>query len=171
MAQSWDLPYKETEKSSYAVCTVWGRVGANKYLLDRYRERIGFNDQLRAVMDMKRRWPGSNAIWIEDATNAQAIVDTLKNQVTGVIAVRPDGSKQNRIEAVSPQIEAGNVFLPDRSVASWVDEFIDEFTVCPNGKYWDQIDSTSQALIKIEQRKIPEFGMISITGESKWRGI
>lgn len=41
-------------------------------------------------------------------------------------------------------LEAGLVYLPEQ--AHWLDEYLHELTAFPNGKHFDQVDSTSQAL-------------------------
>jgi hypothetical protein len=53
---------------------------------------------------------------------------------------------------VSPQIEAGNVFLPDPhynpNVANWVHDYVEEWKTFPYGSNDDQVDTTTQALIR-----------------------
>ena len=40
MIQSWDCSFKETSSSDYVVGQVWGRIGADKYLVDQVRRRM-----------------------------------------------------------------------------------------------------------------------------------
>ena len=49
-------------------------------------------------------------------------------------------------QAVSPQVESGNVYLPHPAIAPWVHAFIEECAAFPNGKYDDQVDQMTQAL-------------------------
>ena len=49
-----------------------------------------------------------------------------------------------RMHSVTSTIENGFVYLPDK--ASWRSEYLHEIVTFPNGKYDDQVDSTSQAL-------------------------
>lgn len=63
----------------------------------------------------------------------------------------PKGDKQMRLAGVTPMIEAGNVYLPDR--APWLEAFEDEVCGFPAGRHDDQVDSMSQAL-----NWIREFG-------------
>ena len=82
---------------------------------------------------------------VEDKANGPAVVDALKRKVPGIIEVTPEGGKPARAAACEPEIESGNVYLPDGEV--WVEmEYIPEFTVFPRGKHDDQVDCTSQAL-------------------------
>ena len=50
---------------------------------------------------------------------------------------------------MSPQIESGNVYLPDPAVAPWVTGFIEECAQFPNGAYDDQVDAMSQAPMRL----------------------
>ena len=52
-----------------------------------------------------------------------------------------------RAAAVSPLIEAGNVYLPHPQMFPWVSDFIEECAAFPNGKYDDQVDAMTQALL------------------------
>jgi len=55
--------------------------------------------------------------------------------------------------AVSPFAEAGNIFLPHPAIVPWVDAYLDELCAFPNGRYDDQVDQTTQALIRIKTRE------------------
>ncbi len=50
---------------------------------------------------------------------------------------------------VSPEIEAGNVHLPDPSIAPWIYDFVEECATFPKGVTDDQVDCLSQALIRL----------------------
>lgn len=163
---SADLTFKDGEKNDFAVFQVWARAGANKYLLDQVRGRMGFNEQLNAFKMLCAKWPDAQAKYIEDAANGAALVDTLKNKIAGIIPVRPTGSKTARAEAISPQIIAGNVYLPENE--SWVGDFVEEWAAFPNSKHDDQVDACSQALKKLSDSTLFEWDAVSLTGRSKW---
>jgi predicted phage terminase large subunit-like protein len=58
------------------------------------------------------------------------------------------------MQTVTPTIENGFVHLPDEG--HWLSEYLHELTTFPNGKFDDQVDSTSQALDWIkEQGRVP----------------
>lgn len=147
--QSWDMTFKDSLSSDYVVGQVWGRKGADRYLLDQVRARLDFPASLAAVRTMAARWPTARAILIEDKANGPAIIATLRREIPGLIPVEPQGSKAARVSAVSPQIEAGNVYLPDPTLAAWVGDFIEECAAFPNGAHDDQVDAMSQALIRM----------------------
>jgi predicted phage terminase large subunit-like protein len=159
---SWDCTFKDNNDSDYVVGQVWGRIGANKYLLDQVRDRMDFTATKRAIEAQYAKWPYMQAIYIEDKANGSAVIQTLQNDIPGIIPVNPQGGKIARASAISPQVEAKNVYLPKD--AEWVSDFVEEATAFPNGKHDDSVDSMTQALAKMnepveyERVAMPYFG-------------
>lgn len=147
VCQSWDMAFKDTDTSDYVVGQVWGVKGPNAYLLDLVRDRMDFPTTVAAVRAMSAKWPSSNVTLIEDAANGVAVVQSLRQKVAGVVAVKPLGGKESRAAAVAPLIESGNVYLPE--AVSWVQDFVEECSAFPNGVHDDQVDAMSQALTKL----------------------
>ena len=150
--QSWDMTFKDTKSSSYVCGQVWRRTGADKFLMDQDREKRDFVSTVAALEAMTKKWPNVRAKWVEDKANGPAVISTLKSKITGLIAVNPQGSKEARAYAVSPEIESGNVYLPHPAVAPWVWEFIEECAGFPNSTYADQVDTMTQALMRLGKR-------------------
>ncbi len=144
--QSWDMSFKDSENSDYVVGQVWGRIGANKYLLDQVRKKMSFTDTVKAFKDLTIKWPKAYRKLVEDKANGTAIISILKNQISGIVPINPTESKLARLSAISPQIEAGNVFLPNTKFKPWINDFLDEVLRFPKGKHDDQVDCMSQAL-------------------------
>lgn len=176
---SADLTFKEGKKNDYTVFQVWGKVAADKYLLKQVRKQMGFNSQIKAlrnlVIECQQEGLNIEAKWIEDAANAAALIDTLRKEIPGLIPVAPRGSKYNRAEAIAPQIESGNVWLPhpetcpvDELGQPWVNAFIEEWAMFPNGGNDDQVDGTSLGVSQLSTGASFEWTPISITGTSKW---
>lgn len=143
---SWDCAFKDTDGSDWVVGIVVGRMGADKYVLAVRREHLSFSATVKAVVQMRDDWPDCYEIVIEDKANGTAVVESLQSVLTGIVAVEPKGGKEARAAAVEPQVEAGNVYLPEG--AEWLDGWVDEFASFPKGKHDDQVDALSQALIK-----------------------
>jgi predicted phage terminase large subunit-like protein len=170
--QSWDCAFKDTRTSDFVVGQVWGRKGADKYLLDQVRGRMDCPATIQAVKRLTEKWPQAKAKLVEDKANGPAVIATLKHEIAGLIAVNPQGGKEVRANAVSPQIEAGNVYLPDPTIAPWIGGFIDECAAFPNGAYDDQVDAMSQALVRLAARPALDFSMFNNKGlyrPSPWR--
>lgn len=154
---SWDLAFKDTKGSDFVVGTCWGVYDNNVYLLDRLRAKMGFGDTLKAIRDFIARNSNPNAILVEEKANGAAIIETLKKEFFGVIAVNPTESKYARFQACAPLYEAGNVFHPEFSIASWIEDFETELFLFPNGKHDDQVDSASQALNYVFAKRAGKF--------------
>jgi len=153
MLQSWDCSFKSASTSDYVVGQVWGRVGGEFYLLDQVRDRMDFTETLQAVRALTAKWPKARSKLIEDKANGQAVIDALKREIPGIIPVTPKESKEARAMAVQPFMEAGNVYLPDPSIAPWIHDFIEECAAFPNAAHDDQVDAMTQALNRLAQRK------------------
>jgi predicted phage terminase large subunit-like protein len=142
--QSWDTANKSTELSDYSVCTTWGVLKEHLYLLHVLRQRLDYPDLRRAVKQQAEIY-GAKTILIEDkASGTQLIQDLQADGVHGTTRYEPKMEKVMRMHSVTSTIENGFVHIPDR--AEWLAQYLHEMAVFPNGKYDDQVDSTSQAL-------------------------
>lgn len=146
---SVDATFKDKEDSDFCVLQVWQKCGADKYLLDQVRARMGFTATVQAIRTLNAKFPRAHAKLIEDKANGSAIIDYLKHEISGLIPVEPAGGKIARAYAVQPQIEAGNVYLPKG--ARWVHDFIEECASFPQGANDDQVDCMTQALNRFQQ--------------------
>lgn len=155
---SWDMSFKSinTGTGGWVVGQRWCRYGANRYLVSQQRGRWTFTMSIAAM----GRWaitddPGISLCGhlvhtrlVEDAANGAAIMDTLREHVSGIKAIQATASKVARARAVSPEIESGNVYLPHPSDPGneWVHDLLSEFRNFPNDAADDQVDSMTQAL-------------------------
>ena len=142
--QSWDCTFNDAATSDYVVGQVWGKKGAEAYLIDMVRGQWSFTDTMKQIRLLTEKYPLSSRKLIEDKANGSAIIDTLKKEISGIIPISPTESKESRASAVSFVVEAGNIFLPEE--ASWLPDFIEELCVFPNGRHDDMVDALSQAL-------------------------
>lgn len=148
LLQSWDMTFTETSDGSFVVGQVWGKHGADRYLLDQTRARMEFTAALDVVRALTDKWPNAHVKLVENKANGPAVMSVLRREMPGLIAVQPEGSKVARARAVTPQIESGNVYLPDPSMPGygWVRDFISEWSAFPRGVNDDQVDAATQAL-------------------------
>lgn len=171
--QSWDMSFKDVRASSFVSGQVWGIKGSNRYLLDQIHERLGFTDTLKAFLRLTARWPAAVAKYIEDKANGTAVIDTVKDHVPGVIAISPTESKQARAFAITPECEAGNVWLPHPSICNWIDGFIEELAQFPNSAYNDQVDACTQALMQSRNhmRQVDLPPIVSMERAGPWSNM
>jgi predicted phage terminase large subunit-like protein len=154
MLQSWDMAFKETKDSDFVVGGVWARLGSRKYLIDQVRDRMSFTRTVNAVVKLSEAWPKARRKLIEDKANGPAVISALEGKVAGMLAVEPEGGKTARAHAVTPDIEAGDVYLPhpllytlsEYKDYTWIEAFIAECTAFPRGAKDDQVDQMTQAL-------------------------
>lgn len=149
MAISWDLAFKDTDGADYVCGQVWGRRGVDAYLLDQVHDRLGFVATCQAVRALAAKWPQAIAKYVEDKANGPAVINQLRRTVAGLIPVEPEGSKAARAAAISPFIEAGNVYLPAVEIAPWVDGLTEECQTFPRGSHDDRVDAMTQALNRL----------------------
>jgi predicted phage terminase large subunit-like protein len=123
-------------------------MGPNFLLLDQVRARMDCPATVKAIRVLTAKWPYTLAKLIEDKANGSAVIQMLANEVSGLLPITPEGGKVARAAAVSPLIEAGNVYLPHPQFAPWVNDLIEECAAFPNGAHDDQVDAMTQALLR-----------------------
>jgi hypothetical protein len=99
------------------------------------------------IRQVRGYFPGVSFVYIEDKANGSAIIQTLQREMTGVVAVNPMGGKVARVNAVSPAIETGHVYLPSGDMG--MEEYLKEWSEFPAGKHDDEVDATTQALSRM----------------------
>ncbi|MDL2315498.1 phage terminase large subunit [Desulfovibrio sp. OttesenSCG-928-A18] len=152
MLLSWDMTFKGNEDSDFVTGQAWGKKGADLYLLDQIRRRMGFTATLQAFRELAVKWPQATEKLVEDAANGPAVIDSLRHVVPGIIPITPDGSKSARAHAVTPLFESGNVYIPHPQVASWVPDFEAELLQFPAAAHDDQVDAATQAIRRLSSR-------------------
>lgn len=159
---SIDAAFKGKADSDNTAIQVWARKGANKYLVAKPdTDRMSFPEAKKRVKLLRACHPtlSISRIYIEDKANGPAIIDDLKNDVAGLVAVNPEGGKEARAHAVSATVEAGNVHLPSpvdrqnnpRPGFEWVMAFVQLAADFPKVVKDDDIDAMTQALAQMQK--------------------
>ena len=145
VVQSWDTASKGGPDNDWSVCTTWIVTRKKQwYLVDVWRQRVDYPALEAAVQTQAKKWKARRVL-VEDAGSGIQLVQRLRHQVHGIIAVKPERDKISRMAVASAQIEAGQVFLPER--APWLPDLEAELFVFPAARHDDQCDSISQALL------------------------
>lgn len=139
---SVDATFKESKDVDYVAIHVYGFVGPRVYLLARRHQKMGFTATKESIRVLNAEFHPS-AILIEDKANGPAIIEELSREISGVIAITPEGGKIARAWAASPSIEAGGVYLPHDA---WAQEVVEEAAAFPNAAHDDDVDAMTQAL-------------------------
>jgi predicted phage terminase large subunit-like protein len=148
---SWDCAFKAGVGNDFVAGHCIGRKGADKYLLWRVCERMGFSATKSRIENEQTRKPFAAktiAILIEDKANGPAVIDALEDDVPGLTPITPQGGKTARAHAVQPQHEAGNFYLPSPTMEGfeWVTDFMDLFAKFPGVTHDDDIDAWTQGV-------------------------
>lgn len=146
MVMSVDCTFKDLVTSDYVAIQVWARAGANKYLLYRKKEQLGFSATVTAVRSVHAKFPHCIATLIEDKANGSAVIETITAEIPGVIAINPEGGKVARAYAMEPEQEAGNIYLPDPSIDPDIEDFLAEASGFPGLAHDDEVDAMTQAV-------------------------
>ena len=141
MAISLDATFKENEESDFVSIQVWVKLSQNYFLLYKYKERMGFADTLKKMVEVARRFGLYNVILVEDKANGSAIIEMLRKRFRSVVAIEPYGSKISRANAISPIAEAGNIYITEEYT-----DLVDQAVDFPNSDYDDDVDCMTQAI-------------------------
>lgn len=144
---SVDATFKDKKENDFVSIQIWGKHGANMYLIDAVKKHLNFPDTVMEIRRLRGMYRDCKLTLIEDKANGSAIITMLKNELVGIIPVMPMGSKISRVQAIIGAIESGNVYLPKNK--KFTAPFIEECAAFPNGKHDDQVDAMSQALNRI----------------------
>jgi predicted phage terminase large subunit-like protein len=154
--QSWDTASKGGPENDWSVGTTW--IVTRKfewYLANVWRGRVDYPALKGKVRSLASQWR-PHRVLVEDAGSGTSLVQELCSEISGIIAVRPEGDKAARMSVVSAKFEAGQVFLPEKAL--WLPDLEAELFAFPGGKHDDQCDSISQAL---SHKNLPWFHLIT----------
>lgn len=157
ITQSWDTALKGDPSCDYSVCTTWLMHEEKHYLLNVLRERLNYPDLRSQALALNTAYRPT-AILIEAAGSGMSLAQELRADphFLRVIERKPEKDKISRLAATLPVFQAGMVVLP--KAADWLTAYEKELLGFPNGKYDDQVDSTSQYLMwQLERTRTSQF--------------
>lgn len=155
---SVDCTFKDLESSDFVAIQVWNRYGPKKYLVRRVKAKLGFLATCATLEKIIKVFPNYTEILIEEAANGNAVIETLQEKFSNVIAIKTGGeSKVSRFNACTPTIEAGDVHIPDELFNPGTKVYLDEVCTFPKAPNDDEVDSTSQALNRMREKNIGQF--------------
>lgn len=166
---SWDCKNAiDTRKvakkgESWAVGQVWGQKGSNVYLLGEVRGLWGGDDTIKQFQIQCDVWPMARRKLVEKKAAGVYLIKRLKDVVSGIVPINPEGTKAARGEAITPFCDAGNVWVPNEILNPWVKEWLHEvlqFPAVPN----DRGDAMTQAVEELLGRSavsIPDLPTIT----------
>lgn len=147
---SWDCAFKDNESSSWVVASKWGAFDIEDptkrrfVLYDVVREHLGYVATREAIRRHTIRNPELSIVLVEDKANGTGIIDELKWEIPIIYPHLPQGSKEQRLRAISHLFHGGRVIVP--ADAPWLATYKAELSRFPKYGTDDQVDSTTQAI-------------------------
>jgi predicted phage terminase large subunit-like protein len=152
----WDLaatePHKENKEPAYTAGVKIGKSNEGQYYITsviRFRKSPRDVEAIvRQTADMDGK---ETAILMEQEPGSSGVntIDHYRRRVLPEFIFKGDkvsGSKYQRAQPFSSQVEAGNVFLV---TAQWNEDFLEEADLFPNGAFKDQVDSAGGGFAKL----------------------
>lgn len=142
--QSLDTALETKVDNDYSVCITAVETATGWYVTDVWRQKVEAPALERVAKQLYDR-EKPNIVLVERKASGYGLIQHLKHETTmPIYPVDVDRDKVSRVNAISPLIEAGRVFLPEG--VAWVVDFVNEMVAFPNGKHDDQVDALSQLL-------------------------
>ena len=151
--QSWDTAYTSNKNSDYSACTTWGifiddNGESNAILLGARRDRWEFPELKKVAVDLYNDF-NPDLVIIEAKASGLSLVQELSRMGIPITPYNPKKQdKKSRVHSITPILESGKVWAPDRDFA---EDVISQCASFPNSKNDDLVDSTSQALLRLRQ--------------------
>jgi predicted phage terminase large subunit-like protein len=153
--QSYDTAFSKKETADFSAITTWcvfypDEGGEpNLLLLDVRKGRWNFPELKNQAFEQYEYWDPDIVI-IEAKASGMPLTHELRQTGIPVLNYSPNKGQDKvaRVNAVSPLLEAGMVWAPDKR---WADELIEECAAFPFGDHDDLVDSTTQALMRYRQ--------------------
>ena len=151
--QSWDTAYTTGKSSDYSACTTWGvftdeNGDSNVILLGAKRDKWEFPELKRVAVDYYNRFTPDLVI-IEAKASGLSLVQELSRMGIPITPFNPKKQdKRSRVHSITPLLESGKIWYPDRDFA---EDVISQCASFPNSKNDDLVDSTSQALLRLRK--------------------
>lgn len=144
---SVDATFKGGKNSDYVAMQVWGKTKTDFCLIDQLVGKWDFINTVRNIRKLEDKHK-TKRIFIEDKANGPAIINVLKQELTGVKGINPKDSKEARLHSIAHFYETGNVIF-DKDLNN-LDDLIKQVTFFPNASHDDMVDAMSQAIMELQ---------------------
>lgn len=175
--QTWDTALTASNTAAYSVCQTWGIFSdpdlgqPAMILLSRWRGRVEYPDLRKMAtrlyfnyLDDRIDMPMTNPtkmqpdlVLVEDAPAGKPLISDLRRAEISVTAfpVSRYGNKDARLRLSLDIIENGRVYVPAMPPnftmpRKFADEWITSMTTFPAADSRDDVDATSQAIIRLK---------------------
>lgn len=168
--QGVDLAISLEDMACYfVVATIGIDLDQNIYLLDLFRDRLGFHDQMEMIGEEYSEWMGVEFGIESNQYQAAAFQEASRLYMAPFTEIKRSKDKATYARLFERRISMGKVYANKN--AHWWTELNAEGLSFPNGKYKDQIDAIVNALhlapinleATSEERRPPDWSIEGIT--------
>lgn len=156
--QFFDTAFTKNKTSDYSACGTVFEYPDRWRLDDLWYGRLEFPELKREAKRLYER-DRPHAVIIETETSGTILLQEWRRESRlPILGYNPqrDGDKVARAYAVTPLLEAGKVEIPID--APWVDAFLHQCAIFPNGQHDDFVDVLTSALINLGVRRASRQG-------------
>lgn len=148
---SADCAASKSSTADESSIQVWGRKGVHKYLLHLEHGRWEYTELEARFVHVCKMFPSARRKLVEAASNGLALLS--RKPVPGMIPVKPSehGGKITRASYTETAARAGEIWLPQSSVAPWVEDWVAQHLAFPMGAHDDHVDAASQVMIEWDE--------------------
>ncbi len=144
-----DTAQKTGQDNDWSVFQLWAATKSGQvYLLDQIRGKWEAPEllvQARAFwLKHKAQHKRLRGMKVEDKSSGIGLIQTLKREGVPVLPIPRSRDKRERAYDVTPMIESGQVYLPER--AEFLADLLAELSSFPNGSHDDQVDPLMDAI-------------------------
>ena len=144
-----DTAQKTGQDNDWSVFQLWAATKSGQvYLVDQTRGKWEAPEllvQARAFwLKHKAQYKRLRGMKVEDKSSGIGLIQTLKREGVPVLPIPRSRDKRERAYDVTPMIESGQVYLPER--AEFLADLLAELSSFPNGSHDDQVDPLMDAI-------------------------
>lgn len=162
----WDLAATALETADRTAGVKMGRTPDGRYVIAHVIKTQSEGNEVRKLIKTIAEVDGKPCMISIPQDPGQAGKVQKQDFVAGlagynVRALQETGDKVTRAEPFSAQCEAGNVFLVR---GPWIEGYLDELCLFPNGKFKDQVDASSGAFGRLLMAPKPKTETKTVQG-------
>jgi predicted phage terminase large subunit-like protein len=147
---------RKENNSRFAYVVIGVDKAGDSYILDAYRDRIPFSEQLKAAKRIFRLHH-PRLIVVESNGYQAAFVESLRtDEETRRLPLKTENAsddKHARIRGLAPLFESGAIRLPKAGTAGWLGQLEEELLHFPHGTE-DMLDALWLALRGVEMQRV-----------------
>lgn len=152
-----DLAIGRRETNSrFAYCVLGMDRSGTAYIVDAYRGRIPFDEQLKSAKRMNR-YHHPRLMTVETNGFQAAFLESLRTdpetRLMPLRGVTTQGDKQARLRGLAPLFESGAIRLPKPETGTWVGQLEEELLHFPHGTD-DLLDALWLALQGVQMQRV-----------------